>query len=155
MLYVAPPSSQVLILIRWLCWNAYYTLETARQHVDKNAPPVVIDPVNPTNNVAPNEDSWKVMAVEARKTLAAFKELDTTERMLVVEEKVNEIRKSFVDDFQKRAYVSPRISFSPSIFLLIISLGRIIQHEDSGGTLMITRARNVIMPRNISTVHPL
>ena len=76
---------------RWISWNAFYTSEVAHQHVDNNSPPVVINPVNPTNNVAPKSEHWNELATNAKKTLTAFKDLGTLAQVAIFQEKVKEM----------------------------------------------------------------
>jgi len=60
----------------FICWNTHYSEEVARNNVmiKSNKPfnPIVVDPANPTNNVANRLDDWMPFISYAQKTLLYF-----------------------------------------------------------------------------------
>ena len=58
----------------FICWNTFYCETVARQQVSprKNGNPVVVDPANPTNDVANRMQDWGQLAAYAQATLKHF-----------------------------------------------------------------------------------
>lgn len=89
--------------------------------MDNNIPPVVVDPVNPTNNVAPKFENWKQIALEARNTFNAFKELDTLERVTVIQKKVADVESNVAQALTDvESYVTQALNVLPQLVTLCV-----------------------------------
>jgi len=83
-----------------LSWNVYYSTELAHMYVTIKQLPMVVDPTNPTNNVAARVKDWQEITTYVQQTLAQFQEIVTnsvleqfTKEMKELTEKNNDMEK--------------------------------------------------------------